>query len=81
VTFLERAVELTPQDPTINDHLGDAFWRVGRYYEARFQWSRALSLGPEPGEAPKIEKKLADGLPGAGVKREAAGSGRGRSGG
>ena len=28
---LERAVELKPEDPTINDHLGDAYWRVGRY--------------------------------------------------
>ena len=27
---LERAIELKPEDPTINDHLGDAYWRVGR---------------------------------------------------
>ncbi len=79
VHYLERAVELRPQDATINDHLGDAYWRVGRRYEARFQWRRALALGPEPGEAPRIEKKLEEGLPG--TKREAAGAEPGRRGG
>jgi Flp pilus assembly protein TadD len=62
VTYLERAVELRPQDPVINDHLGDAYWRVGRRQEARFQWRRALSLGPEEDEAPVIEKKIDAGL-------------------
>ncbi len=62
VTFLERAVELRSQDPVINDHLGDAYWRVGRRQEARFQWRRALSLGPEEDEAPVIEKKIDGGL-------------------
>jgi Flp pilus assembly protein TadD len=62
VTYLERAVELRSQDPVINDHLGDAYWRVGRHQEARFQWRRALSLGPEEAEAPIIEKKIDAGL-------------------
>ncbi|MHA1153469.1 MAG: tetratricopeptide repeat protein [Alphaproteobacteria bacterium] len=62
VRYLERAVELRSQDPVINDHLGDAYWRVGRRQEARFQWRRALSLGPEEAEAPVIEKKIYDGL-------------------
>ncbi len=62
VSFLERAVELRPQDPVINDHLGDAYWRVGRRQEARFQWRRALSLGPEVDLAPEIESKIDSGL-------------------
>ena len=41
-----RAVELTPDDPVINDHLGDVLWKVGRKREAEFQWRRALSFGP-----------------------------------
>lgn len=81
VTYLERAVELMSSDATINDHLGDAYWRVGRTYEARFQWSRALLFGPEPEEVAKIRKKLTDGLPGVGAKREAAGKDGSRSGG
>ena len=30
VIQLEKAISLQPSDPTINDHLGDAYWRVGR---------------------------------------------------
>jgi tetratricopeptide (TPR) repeat protein len=64
VTWLEKAVELEPRSSVINDHLGDAYWAAGRQREARFQWRRALALDPEPGEGPKIEGKLATGLPG-----------------
>jgi tetratricopeptide (TPR) repeat protein len=60
---LEKAVELRPEDPTINDHLGDAYWRVGRTLEAKFQWAHARDLKPETEDLPKIEAKLANGLP------------------
>ena len=63
VTQLERAVELEPGDPVINDHLGDAYWRVGREREARFQWQRALTLEPEKDALTAIEQKLKQGLP------------------
>jgi hypothetical protein len=63
VKQLERAVELKPEDPTINDHLGDAYWRVGRVLEAGFQWSHARDLKPEPEDLAKIEAKLKSGLP------------------
>ncbi len=45
----------------MNDHLGDALWRVGREREARFQWDQALSLKPEPEDAAKIKLKLEKG--------------------
>ena len=60
---LERAIDLKPEDPTINDHLGDAYWRVGRTLEAKFQWQHAKDLKPEAEELPKIEAKIANGLP------------------
>ena len=63
VKHLERAIDLKPEDPTINDHLGDAYWRVGRTLEAKFQWAHARDLKPEPEELPKIEAKIANGLP------------------
>jgi len=63
VKNLERAIDLKPEDPTINDHLGDAYWRVGRTLEAKFQWAHARDLKPEPEELPKIEAKIANGLP------------------
>lgn len=62
VKDLERAVELKPTDPTINDHLGDVYWKVNRVLEAKFQWSHARDLGPEPDELKTIEDKLKVGL-------------------
>lgn len=59
---LESAVELIPGDSTINDHLGDAYWRVGRRLEAKFQWTHALSFGPDEEQKTLIQKKLKDGL-------------------
>ena len=46
----------------INDHLGDAYWKVGRKLEASYQWSHALSLNPEPELKETLEKKLKEGL-------------------
>jgi hypothetical protein len=63
VKQLERAVELKPEDPTINDHLGDAYYKIGRTLEAQFQWAHARDLKPDPDDLPKIEEKLKNGLP------------------
>lgn len=60
--YLERAAALDPADPTINDHLGDAYWRLDRKNEARFQWQRALNFSPEAAHAAAIQKKLANGM-------------------
>ncbi|MBV8578352.1 MAG: tetratricopeptide repeat protein [Acetobacteraceae bacterium] len=60
VQSLERAVEMMPEDPTINGHLGDAYWAIGRHLEAEYQWRRALILHPDPDEAAKLEVKLHD---------------------
>nr|WP_235438813.1 tetratricopeptide repeat protein [Candidatus Rhodobacter lobularis] len=62
VVNLERATELLAVDPIINDHLGDAYWAVGRRVEAEFQWSRALSFEPEEKDAERIRRKLEVGL-------------------
>ena len=51
-----------PTDPVLNEHLGDAYWKVGRHHEARFQWSRAMSFEPEPELVPVLQKKLEEGL-------------------
>ena len=62
VKQLERAVELKPEDPTINDHLGDAYWKIGRTLEATFQWAHARDLKPDPDDLKKIEEKIRTGL-------------------
>ena len=56
--YLEKAIELVPEDPTINDHLGDAYWRNGRLIEARYQWRRALQFGPQDDEIKPIQAKI-----------------------
>lgn len=58
VRLLQRAVELESGDSTVNMHLGDAYWAVGRKLEAQFQWRRALTLNPEPEDLPKLQAKL-----------------------
>ena len=65
VNHLEQAVVLVADDPTVNDHLGDAYWRVGRKLEARYQWQRALDLKPDEKQAAALQAKLNDGLTGA----------------
>jgi Flp pilus assembly protein TadD len=59
---LERAVELDAGDPEINDHLGDAYWKVGRRDEAMFQWKRVLTLQPDDKIKASAEAKIAAGL-------------------
>ncbi len=62
VEKLEQAVELEAGDPEINNHLGDAYWRVGRRIEAEFQWKRVLTLDPPAHIKADVEAKLASGL-------------------
>lgn len=58
VEQLERAAELLPGDPEVNEHLGDAYWRAGRRQEARFQWTAVLTLDPAPKQKAKVQAKL-----------------------
>lgn len=61
IRWMEKAVELESRNSVINDHLGDVYWAAGRRVEAQYQWRRALTLEPEPGDAPRIAAKLRDG--------------------
>ena len=63
VESLEQAVSMEPANAVINDHLGDAYWQVGRKREAGFQWSRALSLDPDADLRADIEAKIERGAP------------------
>ena len=64
VVHLENAAALEAVDPVINDHLGDAYWAVGRFIEAEFQWNRALSFleADDHKTAERIRRKLSVGL-------------------
>jgi len=65
VEALERAVSLSPDEPVILEHLGDAYLRASRSEEAAGAWRRALdvlALDPEsaepPGQRVLLERKL-----------------------
>ena len=60
-----EAVAMTSTDWTVNEHLGDAYWRIGRKIEARFQWQRALVLKPDADRIQDIQNKIDNGLPDA----------------
>ena len=74
VEKLEAAVVLAAGDPDVNNHLGDAYWRVGRLNEARFQWRRVLTLEPSAKLKAEAEAKLKSGLDGAAHPAIVAGS-------
>lgn len=61
--YLERAVSLLPADVTVNEHLGDIYWRLGRKNEARFQWDRSLTYAKDSADSQEIQEKLKNGLP------------------
>lgn len=61
IDYLEQALAGEPQDPTINEHLGDAYWTVGRKYEARYAWKSAKLFAHDEG-AQRLTKKIDLGL-------------------
>jgi tetratricopeptide (TPR) repeat protein len=59
--LLERAVKGDPAAARANEHLGDAYWQLGRHYEARYAW-RAAALTAENDATARLDAKLAHGL-------------------
>ncbi len=57
IVTLENAVSAEPGEPTINEHLGDAYWTVGRRLEARYAWRAALIFA-EDKDAGRIRQKI-----------------------
>ena len=61
--FLKRAVELMPEDPTVNDHYGDILWKLDRKIQARYFWQNVLNLEETEDKMKKVIKvKLIEGL-------------------
>jgi len=59
--LLERAAAGNPGEPTINEHLGDTYWALGRQYEARYAWRAALITAEEKDRA-RLNAKIDTGL-------------------
>ena len=61
IETLQRAAEKDPDQAEIQEHLGDALFRSGRRFEARFAWEAGL-VTAEDDIAGRIKAKLASGL-------------------
>jgi len=61
--FLQRAVELLPEDPIINDHYADTLWMLNKNIQARYVWKYVLKLdSTEQKLKDAISKKLIFGI-------------------
>jgi tetratricopeptide (TPR) repeat protein len=53
---LEKASSLTPNDPTITEHLGDVYFKKEKYQKSLEMYQKALSLN-HPREE-KLKQKI-----------------------
>ena len=61
--YIKKAVELMPEDPTVNDHYGDILWKLNRNIQARYFWNYVLSLDDADEDIKKnIIIKITEGL-------------------
>ena len=61
--FLQRAIELMPNDPIVNDHYGDVLWKLNRKLQAKYYWESAFNSGETNDELKKnISIKLLKGF-------------------
>ena len=61
--YLQRAVELMPFDPVVNDHYGDVLWMMNKNIQARYFWKHTLILeGLEDELKNSVKKKLIEGI-------------------
>ncbi|MGH7814769.1 MAG: tetratricopeptide repeat protein [Candidatus Binataceae bacterium] len=58
VDQLERAVNLTNNDPTITEHLGDAYRKIGKIEAAGHEYRDALANSKEPDQIARLKDKL-----------------------
>ena len=61
--LLQRAVQLMPLDPIVNDHYADILWKLNKNLQANYFWNYVLSLDTTEDEMKKkIKKKLIFGI-------------------
>ena len=61
--YLQRAVEILPLDPIINDHYADTLWMLEKDIQARYFWKHVLSLDTIEQELrDKVNKKIIFGI-------------------
>jgi Flp pilus assembly protein TadD len=58
VEHLERAVELTVDDPVIIEHLGDAYEKIGRTEQALQRYRESLKKSKEEDQSKRVKEKI-----------------------
>ena len=56
---LTRAIQINDGDPTILEHLGDLYVRLGDHSRALSYYRKSVALAEDPGELEQVEAKLA----------------------
>ncbi len=62
IPILERAVAIDALEPTLSEHLGDAYWAAGRKVDARYAWTAALKQTEAEAGVKRLAKKVDFGL-------------------
>ena len=61
--YLNKAIQIRPNDPVIMDHYGDVLWKLGRKLEARYFWLNTMQLKDYEDVKPEeLKTKLLKGL-------------------
>ena len=55
--YLQKAVQLMPSDPIVNDHYADTLWMTGEKIQARYYWNYVLNLEKTEDD---LKKKIND---------------------
>jgi Flp pilus assembly protein TadD len=56
--YLKRAVLFAARNATMHDHLGDVYFKTGRFREAQDSWTKGLQFADDAEEAAQIRQKL-----------------------
>jgi tetratricopeptide (TPR) repeat protein len=56
--YLLQADGLVKNDPTIDEHLGDLYFKTGNLQKAEEFWKRSVSIGTEQEDVQKVRRKL-----------------------
>jgi pentatricopeptide repeat protein len=58
---LEKASQLTPDDPIITEHLADSYFKLHRIEKAIELYEKALKLDPKPDQIERLKSKIKEG--------------------
>jgi tetratricopeptide (TPR) repeat protein len=58
--YLKKALRFAANDSTVNDHMGDLFFKTQRFEEAKTAWTKVLQVSTDPEEIARTKKKIDD---------------------